>query len=164
MFIVFRFRAVSFLVVSVDCNSVCNLDPSGVRTILEDSRGCALGRHIHMTDRVKTTPNVVNSIFLALHDAKHFIPCIMTICHNSLVPRPSSITAYRTVVWADDVAIEYVRWPRSTQNAFLKSEFDDVSFNSTFAKIKITVLFTVAWCGHRSLGLVCERSRSECKR
>ena len=107
MFIVFRFRAVSFLVVSVDCNSVCNLDPSGVRTILEDSRGCALGRHIHMTDRVKTTPNVVNSIFLALHDAKHFIPCIMTICHNSLVPRPSSITAYRTVVWADDVAIEY---------------------------------------------------------
>ena len=45
-----------------------------------------------------------------------------------------------------------LRWPRSTQNAFLKSGFDDVSFNSTFAKMKFTVLFTVTWCGHRSLG------------
>ena len=57
-----------------------------------------------------------------------------------------------------------LRWPRSTKNGFLKSWFDDVSFNSTFAKMKITVLFTVAWGGHRSLGSVCERSRSECER
>ena len=37
------------------------------------------------------------------------------------------------------------------KDVFLKSGFDDVSFNSTFAKMKFTVLFTVAWCGHRSL-------------
>lgn len=77
------FRVFSFLLVSVDCNStdvlpevVWNLDSFGVRSILEDGRGCALGRHIHMTDRVKTTPNVVTSIFLALHDVKYFITCL----------------------------------------------------------------------------------------
>jgi len=34
---------------------------------LEDGMGRPLGRHIHMTDRVRTTPRVVISAFLALH-------------------------------------------------------------------------------------------------
>ena len=54
----------------------------------------------------------------------------------------------------------FLRWPRSTQNAFLKSGFDDVSFNLTFAKMKFTVSFTVAWCGHRSLGALTDLPRA----
>ena len=58
------------------------------------------------------------------------------------------------------ISIVNLRWPRSTKNAFLKSRFDDVSFNLTFAKIKFTVLFTVAWCGHRSLSAHTDLTRA----
>ena len=40
------------------------------------------------------------------------------------------------------------------KNTFLKSRFDDVLFNLKFTKMKFTILFTVALCGHQSLSVI----------